>query len=67
MLGQMSWRRRPQALLHLSTLADNRRFSVADWTKSLHYPIGVPHINLNQSLVSVIYLPALIQQFSLPL
>jgi hypothetical protein len=57
MLGQMKRRRRLQALLHLSTLAaDNRPFSVADWIKSPHHQIGVLHmLNLNQSLVSVIY------------
>ena len=68
MLGQMNWRRRRRGLLRHSTLADSRPFSVADWSKSLHRRLGAPRINLNQSLVSVIYqLPALIQQFSLPL
>jgi hypothetical protein len=33
---------------------DNRPFSVADWIKSLHHRIGVPHINLSRSLVCVI-------------
>lgn len=71
MLGQMIWRRWAQALLHLFTLADSRPFSVADWIKSLHHRIGLPHwhiLNLNQFLVCVVYqLPALIQQFHLPL
>lgn len=48
---------------------DSPPSSVADWIKSLHHRIGVPHIlNLNQFLVCVIYLlPALTQQFHLPL
>jgi hypothetical protein len=46
---------------------DNRPFSAVDWIKTPYHQIGVPHINLNQSLVCAIYREPALFQFSLPL